>query len=189
MSKLYIKKTVAVSAVQWFADGDHPAVHRVGAKRETPEDPKVYMVQTNHGMARVEPGDWIIRSPEGEFYPVRDKVFKDTYTLVEDFQNPDKMDFGMAIRLLQGGQRVTRVGWNGKGMWLALTKGREVPTDLIWSAATREWAKNQPGAKVTVRDYIVMKTADDQIVPWVASQSDMLAEDWMWVRDDLPTAK
>ena len=189
MSKLYIKKSVAVHATQWFKVGDHNAVHPVGSKRERPEDPQVYMVQTNHGLAKVEPGDWIIRSPEGEFYPVRDKVFKDTYMLMEAFQDLDRMHFGDALRLLQSGLRVTRAGWNGKGMWLAMTKGRDVRTDTLWAHAAKERLLLDGIYEVKVRDYIVMKTADGEIVPWVASQSDMLVSDWMWLRDDLPEVK
>lgn len=68
------------------------------------------------------------------------------------------MDFGEALRALKSGARVARKGWNGKGMWLEL----QVP-DLF--------------SKMTL-PYIYMKTADGGLVPWLASQTDMLAEDW-----------
>lgn len=51
-----------------------------------------------------------------------------------------------------------RSGWNGKGMWLCLQRSDE-------------------HSKMTL-PYIYMKTADDQLVPWVASQTDLLAGDW-----------
>lgn len=64
------------------------------------------------------------------------------------------MNFGQAIEALKGGGRVQRTGWNGKSMWLAL-----------WSAG--------------MAASIVMKTADGSLVfGWLASQTDMLAEDW-----------
>jgi hypothetical protein len=74
------------------------------------------------------------------------------------------MDFGQAIRALKAGVPVCRAGWNGKGMWLELfepsahhkTRGRFYPT----------------------LPYIGMKTANDKFVPWLASQTDMLAKDW-----------
>jgi hypothetical protein len=69
------------------------------------------------------------------------------------------MDFGDAIRELKAGKRVTRPGWNGKGMWLEL----QVP---------------DAHSKMSL-PYIYMKTADDKLVPWLASQTDVLAEDWM----------
>ena len=68
------------------------------------------------------------------------------------------MDFGEAIRALRDGKRVRRAGWNGKGMWLAL----QVP---------------DAGSKMSL-PYIYMKTADDKLVPWLASQTDMLSSDW-----------
>lgn len=70
---------------------------------------------------------------------------------------------GWAIKQMHNGARVTRPGWNGRGMWLAL----QVPDEQ---------------SKMTL-PYIYMKTADDQLVPWLASQSDLLAMDWMVVPD------
>lgn len=68
------------------------------------------------------------------------------------------MTFGEALALLKEGHRVSREGWNGKGMWLELQR---------------------PDAysKMSL-PYIFMKTADGHQVPWLASQTDMLAEDW-----------
>ena len=68
------------------------------------------------------------------------------------------MNFGDAIVALKEGKRVSRAGWNGKGMWLGL----QVP---------------DTHSKMTL-PYIYMKTAQDDLVPWLASQTDMLAEDW-----------
>lgn len=70
----------------------------------------------------------------------------------------DYTDFGWALKQLRAGNRVARSGWNGKGMWLAL----QVP---------------DAGSKMSL-PYIYMKTADDKLVPWLASQTDVLAEDW-----------
>ena len=66
--------------------------------------------------------------------------------------------FGWAIKQLQGGDRVQRSGWNGKGMWLEL----QVP---------------DANSKMTL-PYIYMSTAQGDLVPWLASQTDILAEDW-----------
>lgn len=70
----------------------------------------------------------------------------------------DTRDFGWAIRRLKDGQRVARAGWNGKGMWLGL----QVPD-----------AHSKMGLP-----YIYMSTVTGQLVPWLASQTDMLSEDW-----------
>lgn len=71
------------------------------------------------------------------------------------------MNFGDALFNLKAGEKVTRRGWNGKGMWLAL----QIP---------------DAHSKMSL-PYIYMKTADDKLVPWLASQTDVLAEDWVIV--------
>jgi hypothetical protein len=68
------------------------------------------------------------------------------------------MTFSKALKIIKRGGVVTREGWNGKGMWIGL-----MPTDA---------------GKDMTRPYIFMKTADNGLVPWVASQTDLLAEDW-----------
>jgi hypothetical protein len=79
------------------------------------------------------------------------------------------MDFGSALHALKYNRlKVAREGWNGKGMWLAFEEG--VPREL-----------GGPMRRYDLRPYIVMKTVDDEIVPWVASQTDLLAEDWVVV--------
>ena len=69
------------------------------------------------------------------------------------------MNFGDAIEQLKQGTRVCREGWNGRGMWLKL----QVPDEH---------------SKMT-QPYIYIKTVQDDLIPWLASQADMLAEDWM----------
>jgi hypothetical protein len=68
------------------------------------------------------------------------------------------LNFGDAINALRSGKRVSRKGWNGKNMWLAL----QVPDEH---------------SKMTL-PFIFMFTADEKLVPWLASQTDILAEDW-----------
>ena len=68
------------------------------------------------------------------------------------------MNFGEAIEALKRGDHVAREGWNGKGMWLAL----QVPDEH---------------SKMT-QPYIYIKTVQDDLIPWLASQADMLADDW-----------
>jgi hypothetical protein len=89
------------------------------------------------------------------------------------------MDFGEALKVLKNGGRVARAGWNGKGMWLALSPGsRALPADRFWAAPNREYAAAN-GGTADVLPCITMKTADDKVLMgWLASQTDMLAEDW-----------
>ena len=70
----YKKKSVTVDAVQWFNDGDHPAVvpdSSSGSER---------YIETPEGRLRVEPGDWIITGIAGEHYPCKPHVFEKLYT-------------------------------------------------------------------------------------------------------------
>jgi hypothetical protein len=86
------------------------------------------------------------------------------------------MDFGDAIRALKAGQRVTRAGWNGPGQWLAYQKG--YPDGIAINANTAEATGIPQGTVCRFRPYIMIRTAQGDFVPWLASQSDMLAEDW-----------
>lgn len=70
--------------------------------------------------------------------------------------NPN--DFGWALGCLRAGYRLTREGWNGRGMWIALQRP-------------------DAGSKMT-QPYLYMKTATGGLVPWLASQADLLSEDW-----------
>lgn len=92
------------------------------------------------------------------------------------------MTFGQALEALKAGQKVARAGWNGKGMWLSLSGDsahtRYVDQDKFWSKHNSDFAVQQGGA-ARVLPCITMKTADDAILMgWLASQTDMLAEDW-----------
>ena len=79
------------------------------------------------------------------------------------------MNFGQAIETLKNGKKVARTGWNGKGMYLFLVKGEDL-SDIF-----------DPDSCDCV-DSIGMKTAHDTLViGWLASQTDMLAEDWVIV--------
>ncbi len=89
------------------------------------------------------------------------------------------MDFADALRHLKAGGKVARNGWNGKNMWLTLSPGNDsVPAEKIWAPHNKAFAESQKGRCVRVLPYITMKTADNAIVPWLASQTDLLAEDW-----------
>lgn len=87
-------------------------------------------------------------------------------------EETNNMTFGQAIESLKNGKSVARKGWNGKGMFLYLIKGGEIASALKYGFGEYE---NEP----TITDSIAMKTAQNTIVVgWLASQTDMLAEDW-----------
>jgi hypothetical protein len=89
------------------------------------------------------------------------------------------MDFGEAIKALKSGERVCRAGWNGKGMWLSYSPGSQaLPAANFWSPCNKSFAE-QNGGTAEVLPCITMKTADGKILMgWLASQTDMLPEDW-----------
>ena len=88
------------------------------------------------------------------------------------------MNFGQAIQALKHGSRVARAGWNGKGMWLSLVLSiHDIPRAGTTSPVYR-LTLDDAGTGATALPWIGMKTADNGFVPWLASQTDMLAEDW-----------
>jgi len=83
------------------------------------------------------------------------------------------LTFGEALQLMKEGYKVQREGWNGKGMFLFLVKGstfkvNRAPLLGIYPEDT----------EINYRPHIDMKTVDGAIVPWVASQTDLIEEDW-----------
>ena len=93
------------------------------------------------------------------------------------------MDFGDALRAMKEGKKVSRSGWNGKGMWVALTPGSSFPSHLAKDGhAARHRAMemtDSAGVPITLLPHIDMRAADgSMVVGWLASQTDMLAEDW-----------
>lgn len=86
------------------------------------------------------------------------------------------MDFGSAIVALKGGNKVARSGWNGKGMFLFLVPGSQFKVNRPPLLGIYE-----EGTEINYGAHIDIKAVDGSIRPWVASQSDMLAEDWEFV--------
>ena len=71
------------------------------------------------------------------------------------------MTFSEALSILKGGEKVQRIGWNGKGMFIML----QLPDE---------------NSKMSL-PYIFMYTAQGDFVPWLASQTDLLSDDWQRV--------
>lgn len=93
------------------------------------------------------------------------------------------MNFGQAIEALKEGKRVARTGWNGKGMYLYLVQGYSVEKDNLRNEASihlpaDEGAMHGTGV-ASFLSHIDMRTASgDVCVGWLASQTDILSEDW-----------
>lgn len=127
-------------------------------------------------------GGYLVEYEDGylSFSPA--KAFERGYRLIDGDAPVGGLDFGAAIQALKHGAKVARTGWNGKGMWLALSgaiEGRRIEHTQFWSKHNADHARAQGGSTV-VLPCITMKTADGSILMgWLASQTDMLAEDWM----------
>jgi len=106
---------------------------------------------------------YAVKYPDGYISWSPKEVFEAAYRVAEGSEQ--RLTFGDAIHFLKAGHRVARTGWNGKGMWLE----QQVPDEH--SKMTLPYlylnypadATNTPGARV----------------PWLASQTDVLAEDWV----------
>jgi hypothetical protein len=91
------------------------------------------------------------------------------------YQETIGLTFGLALAALKRGKKVARSGWNGKGMWLSM-----IPGDM-WGIGGLAPYDTPGGDHITHASFIGMRTADCKFVPWLASQTDMLAEDWVVV--------
>lgn len=114
---------------------------------------------------------------------LRLKSNPDIYITEYQFHEPGKevMDFGVALMNLKEGHRVARQGWNGKGMYVFLASCVNFCTeaDLSEFNPTHTEECNELNG-VEVGDMLVLRTAQGTLQPgWLASQSDILAEDWL----------
>lgn len=98
------------------------------------------------------------------------------------------MNFSEALRHLKDGKGIARQGWNGKGMFICLMPALYLPpfntqdTSRKVNDRTARWiGEDQP---LDCQPYIAMYTAQKKWQPgWLASQADMLAEDWVIVKE------
>ncbi|MEN6536664.1 MAG: DUF2829 domain-containing protein [Bryobacteraceae bacterium] len=111
-----------------------------------------------------KPG-YAVKYPDGYISWSPKDVFDAAYRASEG--DDQALNFGDAIHFLKKGEKLARAGWNGKGMWLEMQRPDE-------------------NSKMTL-PYVYLNYPCDSIhtpgarVPWLASQTDMLAEDWLIV--------
>lgn len=85
----------------------------------------------------------------------------------------EQSDFSWALRAIRSGKKVARIGWNGKGMFIFLVDGSTFKVNRApLLGIYRE------GTEINYQPHVDMCTADGSIVPWLCSQSDLLADDW-----------
>ena len=92
------------------------------------------------------------------------------------------MNFSQALEFIKHGNKLQREGWNGKGMYLVYKKG--YPEGVPISENASEATGIPRGTVCKFQPYIMMYTTHDNFVPWVASQSDLLSDDWNLVHPE-----
>ena len=114
-------------------------------------------------------GFLVVYAPDGYESWSPKEVFEAAY------RRTDGLNFGLAIEAAKMGKRIARKGWNGKGMYVFLAHGMDFHTDADLSELDDQ--------DVEVLDCLVMRTATGAFCPgWLASQTDMLADDWYIVQ-------
>ncbi len=86
------------------------------------------------------------------------------------------MNFGQALDAVKTGHQIFRDGWNGKGMYVVLQKG--YPSGIPINQNTANATGLPLGTVCNFLPYLMMRTAQGDFVPWLASQTDILGEDW-----------
>lgn len=84
-----------------------------------------------------------------------------------------QLNIGQAVEAMKRGLRVSRPGWNGKGMFLFLVPGSTFEVNRLPLLGVYP-----EGTAIRYNPHIDMRTADGSIVPWLCSQTDLLATDW-----------
>ena len=110
-------------------------------------------------------GYLVVYAPDGYESWSPKEVFENAY------RETDGMNFGLALEACKMGERIARKGWNGKNMYVFLAHEPDFNTDADLSM--------YDGLEVEVGDVLAMKTAQETFqLGWLASQADMLADDW-----------
>ena len=97
------------------------------------------------------------------------------------------MNFGLAIEAMKKGLKVARTGWNGKGVWIAYTPGSEFKADFAKEGHAAKHRANElvefeEEQNIVLLPHFDMRSANgDMVIGWLASQTDMLADDWQIV--------
>lgn len=139
------------------------------------------------GAIVLEQGDWLVNCGTTIPFSCTPEAFAEHFEPVEEpSKHTDKpnakpelktlnLTFGEALELIKQGYLVKRKGWNGKGQFLYLINAQDLQKGL-------NYGYGEVQGEPTIQDSIAIKTSANQIqIGWLASQSDMLANDWIWL--------
>lgn len=110
---------------------------------------------------------YLVKYPDGYISWSPKEVFEEAY------RECDSMPFGLAIEAMKKGKRVKRKGWNGKNQYIQLATG------ISYKSADGEIVNCEHDA-IGNQAIAFVGTSGVQM-GWLASQADMLAEDWVFV--------
>ncbi len=141
-------------------------------------DPLYFPRTINIGRKPIpEPGWYLVQYADGYVSFSPPKQFEEGNTLEallnEHLEAKAGYGIGWAVKQMYDGAKMARAGWNGKGMFIFLVPGSQ------FKVSRHPLLGIYPeGTEIDYRPHVDMRTADGQIVPWVCSQSDLLATDW-----------
>jgi len=134
-----------------------------------------------------EEGGMVARNPQNhdDQWYVAKKYFEENLEEAGPVNFAKRFDFGLALCALEQGKRVAREGWNGKGMFIFLLPGNDVPKSVLNDPALIKVVNEKiPGDTFPALPSIRMFPRDGNgryaiLTGWAASQSDMFAKDWV----------
>jgi len=171
----FTKKPVTIEAMQLTEENVAALCEWCGGKIKSHPWTGV-VIETLEGNMLASKGDWIIKGIQGEFYPCKPDIFEQSYHAADAPIAQIASNFQMALFALKAGRKVARSGWNGKGMFVVLQKG--YPDGIKINANTAEALGIEEGTVKKFLPYLMFQTAQGDFVPWLASQTDLLADDW-----------
>lgn len=135
---------------------------------------KEMIIHTLEGDMKASVGDYIITGVHGELYPCKPDIFKETYQPLEDNEHvrprETNLTFGEMLEYLKQGRECYRRGWNGKNQCIVL--GTAISYVNPTGYRTNSYHQTM-GSKA-----IVFVGTQGEQVGWLASQADMLSDDW-----------
>ena len=181
----YQKKPVVIEAMEWNGYNGMEIIRWANEIDPCPKNPTFHFVRRNQeeepnghdlyelrimtmeGEMIASIGDMIICGVNGEFYPCKPDIFAKTY---DPAKKESGYTFGEAIEMMKNGKRMSRRGWNGKRQYI------ELATCISYKNPDGEIV-NAEHAAIGNKAIAFVGTSGVQM-GWLASQADMLAEDW-----------
>lgn len=94
----------------------------------------------------------------------------------------ERMDFSYALKYAKEGLRISREGWNGRGQYVCYQEACAITRRFKPNVnPTSTIGRSDESGSRCLLPFLLIRTVDGSFVPWLASQTDLLAEDWVIV--------